>query len=143
MGGSGSVEERLDELSDIINSGDLTPKESADTAIVLQMARLMLCRYEGRKNAYDILAELVSILEDTSESLAEVDDKIAETVLSAKTVLDDIIEAGRRYVTDHSIDRFGENNLTRYSTYPHTPQYQQKGVEIYEERRNESSTART
>lgn len=93
---SGSIGTHLD---------DVTPEEQMDTDHLLRIARHLLSRYENKREIYKYLAEMLVILQEIADSVDEVDDQMAETVLSARNAINDIMSAGERFVTEYSVDQ--------------------------------------
>ncbi len=66
------------------NIDSLSPEELVDLNKIVNLAHFMLCKYEEKKETKALLKSFVSILDDVSNSVAGIDDEIAELLVSAE-----------------------------------------------------------
>lgn len=88
---SSKIDERIsrEKISqDVID--ELTIEELTDLNKIVNIANLMLCKYEEKKTMKHLLKNFAEIIESTCEGIDEIDDEIAEMLLSTENSINKI-----------------------------------------------------
>lgn len=115
----------------------LSLEELQDLNKVVGIADFMLCKYADKKEMHSTLKDFVAIISDTAESLDDLDDEIAELIISAEDSIGKVKDIHvhiseksdfkKRYHDgpDYSEHETSAINLTKFATEVNTAEYQQ------------------
>ena len=136
---SSKIDKKLSEAkpSDSDKMDKLTLEELQDLDKIVGLADFMLCKYDDKKEMRSILKHFVSIISDTANSLENLDDEIAELIISAEdsinkvkdmhTHISEKSDFKKRYHDgpDYNEAETSAINLTNFATEVNTAKYQQ------------------
>ncbi len=136
---SSKIDKKLSEAksSDDLKIDKLSFEELQDLDKIVGIADFMVCKYEDKKEMCSILKYFNSIINDTANSLNDLDDEVSELILSAEdsinkvkdmhTNISEKSDLKKKY--DHGPDyneyETSAINLTNFATEIHTVGYQQ------------------
>ena len=134
-----NVSEKIDKkLSDQKASNlkidKLTVEELQDLNKLVNLAEFLLCKYEDKKETKAILEQFVSIIQNSSKSIEEVDDEVSELIISAEDSLNRVkaihTKISEKYDFENSDakEEFSENssnNLTNFLIEINSQEYQE------------------
>ena len=114
----------------------LSLEELQDLKKIVGLAEFMLCKYEDKKETREILGYFVSIIQDSAESIENVDDEVSELIMSSEDSINKIKEVhtniSEKYDFEKSDHKTHENdaenssnNLTKFPIEINSHQYQQ------------------
>ncbi len=136
---SSKLDKKLSEVkpSDDDKINKLTSEELQDLNKIVGIADFMLCKYADKKEIHSILKYFVSIISDTANSLENLDDEVAELIISAEDSINKVKEMHvhiseksdfkKRYHDgpDYNEHETSAINLTNFGTEVNTAEYQQ------------------
>ena len=70
----------------------LSLEELQDLKKIVGLAEFMMCKYEDKKETREILGYFVSIIQDSAESIENVDDEVSELIISSEDSINKIKE---------------------------------------------------
>ena len=115
----------------------LTLEELQDLNKIVGIADFMLCKYADKKDMHSTLKHFVSIIFDTAKSLDDLDDEIAELIISAEDSINKVKDIHvnisdksnfkKKYHDGPEYDEHETSaiNLTNFATEINTAEYQQ------------------
>ena len=115
----------------------LTLEELQDLDKIVGIADFMLCKYADKKEMYSTLKHFVSIISDTAKSLDDLDDEIAELIISAEDSINKVKDIHvnisdksnfkKKYHNGPEYDEHETSaiNLTNFATEINIAEYQQ------------------
>ncbi|WP_297443723.1 hypothetical protein [Nitrosopumilus sp.] len=138
-----SISSKIDKkLSEVKSSDDskidkLSLEELQDLDKIVGIADFMMCKYADKKEMRSILKHFTSIINDTANSLDNLDDEVSELIISAEDSINKVKDMHvhiseksdfkKKY---HDGPEYNEHetsaiNLTNFATEIHTIGYQQ------------------
>ncbi len=136
---SGKINKKLAEVkpSEDEKIDKLTIEELQDLNKIVAIADFLLVKYSDKKEIRSTLKEFVSIISDTAKSLDDIDDEIAELIMSAEDSIGKVKDI-HSHISDksdfkkkyHDGPEYSEHetsaiNLTNFATEVNTVEYQQ------------------
>ncbi|MFQ5782767.1 MAG: hypothetical protein ACE5GR_06910 [Nitrosopumilus sp.] len=136
---SGKINKKLAEVkpSDEDKIDNLSLEELQDLNKIVGIADFMLCKYSDKKEMRSTLKDFVAIISDTAKSLDDIDDEIAELIMSAEDSIGKVKDI-HSHISDksdfkkkyHDGPEYSEHetsaiNLTNIVTEVNTAEYQQ------------------
>ncbi len=140
---SSKIDKKLSEVksSDDKNLDKLSLEELQDLDKIVGIADFLLCKYSDKKEMRSILKHFVEIISDTSNSLSELDDEVAELIISAEDSINKVkdmhthisdksdFKKNYRNGPEYDEDETSAINLTNFVTEINTVGYQQNSQE--------------
>ena len=132
-----SVKIEKEQSASDVKIDKLTLEELQDINKIVGLANFMLCKYEDKKETRLILQHFVSIIEESAQSMENVDDDISELILSAEDSINKVknmhskisekSDLKKSYLDDSDDEsKNGSINLTNFTTPFNTSKYQEK-----------------
>jgi len=140
---SSIIDKKLSEVkpSDDSKIAKLTLEELQDLDKIVGIANFMMCKYADKKEMYSILKHFTSIIDETANSLEDLDDEVSELIISAEDSINkvkdmhshisDKSDFKKRYLDgpDYNEHETSAINLTNFVTEINTVEYQQNSRE--------------
>ena len=131
------IEKKLSQTkpSDGSKLDKLTFEELQDLNKISELTNFLLCKYEEKKETRSILQYFVSIIEESTESIENIDDEISELIISAEDSINKVKDmhaniseksefGNSSKLNSSTIDESGSINLTKFATEINTLEYQ-------------------
>ena len=134
---SQKVDQKLSEKKSL-NFDDLSVEELQDLHKLAGIANFLLTKYEDKKETKEILEYFVSIIQDSSESIDEIDDEVSELIISAEDSIGKIKQMHSHISEKYDLERDsdegktienGSNNLTKIAIDINSQEYQENSTE--------------
>ena len=140
---SSIIDKKLSEVkpSDDSKIAKLTLEELQDLDKIVGIANFMMCKYADKKEMYSILKHFTSIIDETANSLEDLDDEVSELIISAEDSINkvkdmhshisDKSDFKKRYLDGPDYNEYETSaiNLTNFVTEINTVEYQQNSRE--------------
>jgi hypothetical protein len=140
---SSIIDKKLSEVkpSDDLKIDKLTLEELQDLDKIVGIANFMMCKYADKKEMRSILKHFTSIIDETANSLEDLDDEVSELIISAEDSINkvkdmhshisDKSDFKKRYLDgpDYNEHETSAINLTNFVTEINTVEYQQNSRE--------------
>ena len=140
---SSKIDKKLSEVkfSDNSKIDKLTLEELQDLDKIVGIADFMMCKYADKKEMRSILKHFTSIITETASSLEDLDDEVAELIISAEdsiskvkdmhTHISEKSDFKKKYRDgpDYNEHETSGINLTNFVTEINTVEYQQNSRE--------------
>jgi hypothetical protein len=140
---SSIIDKKLSEVkpSDDLKIDKLTLEELQDLDKIVGIANFMMCKYADKKEMRSILKRFTSIIDETANSLEDLDDEVSELIISAEDSINkvkdmhshisDKSDFKKRYLDgpDYNEHETSAINLTNFVTEINTVEYQQNSRE--------------
>ena len=140
---SSVIDKKLSEVkpSDDSKIDKLTLEELQDLDKIVGIADFMMCKYADKKEMRSILKHFTSIITETASSLEDLDDEVAELIISAEdsiskvkdmhTHISEKSDFKKKYHDgpDYNEHETSGINLTNFITEINTVEYQQNSRE--------------
>ena len=142
-----SISSKIDKkLSEVKSSDDskidkLSLEELQDLDKIVGLADFMMCKYADKKEMRSILKHFTSIINDTANSLGDLDDEVSELIISAEDSINKVkdihtniseksdFKKNYRDGPDYDAHETSAINLTNFATEINTVGYQQNSKE--------------
>jgi len=140
---SSIIDKKLSEVKPSEDSkiDKLTLEELQDLDKIVGIANFMMCKYADKKEMRSILKHFTSIIDETANSLEDLDDEVSELIISAEdsinkvkdmhTHISDKSDFKKKYLDgpDYNEHETSAINLTNFVTEINTVEYQQNSRE--------------
>ena len=140
---SSKIDKKLSEIkfSDDSKIDKLTLEELQDLNKIVEIADFMMCKYADKKEMRSILKHFTSIITETASSLGDLDDEVAELIISAEdsiskvkdmhTHISEKSDFKKKYRDGPDYNEYETSgiNLTNFVTEINTVEYQQNSRE--------------
>lgn len=135
---SQKLDKSLTEKKSSLNFDDLTVEELQDLHKLAGIANFLLTKYEDKKETKEILEYFVSIIQDSSDSIEEIDDDVSELIISAEDSINKIKEMHTNIAEKYDLEKSpnqenqpenGSNNLTKIAIDINSQEYQENSTE--------------
>ena len=142
-----SISSKIDKkISEVKSSDDskidkLSLEELQDLNKIVGIADFMMCKYADKKEMRSILKHFTSIINETADSLGDLDDEVSELIMSAEdsinkvkdmhTHISEKSDFKKKYYDgpDYNEHETSAINLTNFVTEINTVEYQQNSRE--------------
>ncbi len=135
---SGKIDKKLSQSPTSVDSkiDKLSVEELQDLSKIVGLADFMICKYEDKKEAKEILENFVSIIRDSAESIEEIDDEVSELIISSEDSINKIKEIHANVSEKYDFKKSdadipeddwenSSNNLTKIAIEINSHEYQQ------------------
>lgn len=138
---SANIEKKLSISIPDVNIDKLSAEELQDINKIVGLANYMLIKYEDKKETRLLLAQFVSIITESAQSIENIDDEISELILSAESSINKVKTMHTKLSADSDLKKsyltefadceseIGSINLTNFTRAVNTSEYQQKSPE--------------
>lgn len=135
---SQKVDQKLSQKKSSLNFDDLSVEELQDLHKLAGIANFLLTKYEDKKETKEILEYFVSIIQDSSDSIEEIDDEVSELIISAEDSINKIKEMHTNIAEKYDLEKTnkhedssenGSNNLTKIAIDINFQEYQENSTE--------------
>jgi len=136
---SSKIDKKLTEIKSTDDSkiDKLSLDELQDLDKIVGIADFMMCKYADKKEMRSILKYFTSIINETADSLGDLDDEVSELILSAEDSINKVKDMHSRISEESDFKKkyldgpdYNEHetsaiNLTNFATVIHTVGYQE------------------